>query len=273
MRVHQRFFWHRATFFCLLFAIAGISCSRSSRTQKALEERAKTIGAPPSVLRIPSTNEMSGQGPFRSAKWFTLIWQERRLYAWERRQSDKGAVVFVGDSIIHGWVGLERAFLNLQSANRGISGDTTRGVLYRFDEDVLQLQPSAVVLLCGINDLSDGATTEQVVQNIQSLIRLSQNTDSNMPVIICTVLPVGSDNQVVNRLVRELNDKLKLLVGEKTNVFVADSWSALANTDGVAQSDDFPDLTHPNESGYAKLGKCLQPILERITNQREGLVP
>jgi lysophospholipase L1-like esterase len=252
--------------------MAGVSCSRTARTQKALEVRAEKIGAPPSVLRIPSTNEMSGQGPFRSAAWFTLNWQERRLYAWERRQFDKRAVVFVGDSIIRGWDGLEQAFPNFPTANRGISGDTTRGVLYRLDEDVLKLKPRAVVLLCGINDLGDGATSEQVIQNIQSLIRHCQNTDSNLPVVVCTVLPVGSDKEVINRLVRELNDKLKLLGEEKTNVFVADAWSALANTNGVAQSDDFPDLAHPNESGYTKLGKCLRPILEKIEHQRDVLV-
>jgi beta-glucosidase len=184
---------------------------------------------------------------------------------------DKGGVVFVGDSIIHGWVGLEQAFPNFQTANRGISGDTTRGVLYRFDEDVLQLQPRAVVLLCGINDLGDGATTEQVVQNIQSLILLSRNKDSNIPVIVCTVLPVGSDKEVVNGLVVELNGKLKLLAEAHAKVFVADTWSALANTNGVAQSDDFPDLAHPNESGYAKLGKYLQPILESILKKHDGV--
>lgn len=266
MRIHPKSLLHRASFCYVLLGlvVVGVSCSKTSRSQKALEERAETIGAPHSVLRIPSTNEMSGQGPFRSAKWFTLIWKERRLYAWERKQLDKGAVVFVGDSIIQGWTGLEQAFPGLQTANRGISGDTTRGVLYRFDEDVLQLQPRAVVLLCGINDLGDGATTEQVIQNIHSLIQLSQNTDTNIQVIVCTVLPVGPEKIGVNSQIREVNDRLKQLAEAKTKVFVADSWSALANAKGVAQLDDFPDLTHPNKSGYAKLAKCLRPHLERI---------
>ncbi len=268
MGIFQKKNCNRTIFFCGLLALAGFSCSRSYRTQKALEERAETIGAPATLLQTPSTKEMSGQGPFRSSKWFTLIWQERRLYAWERRYLDKGAVVFVGDSIIHCWAGLDRAFPNFQTANRGISGDTTRGVLYRFDEDVLKLQPRAVILLCGINDLGDGATTDQVVQNIQSLILLSRNMASNMPLVVCNILPVGADREDINHLIQELNCKLKVLAGEKTNVFIADSWSALASTNGVAGYDVFPDLTHPNESGYAKLAKCLQPILEHILNKK-----
>ena len=42
-------------------------------------------------------------------------------------------------------------------ANRGISGDTTRGVLIRMEEDVLSLNPSGVVLLIGTNDLEEGS--------------------------------------------------------------------------------------------------------------------
>jgi len=37
----------------------------------------------------------------------------------------------------------------MKTANRGISGDVTRGVLYRMKEDVLDLNPKAVVLLIG----------------------------------------------------------------------------------------------------------------------------
>lgn len=232
--------------------------------QKALEAHAEKIGAPPSVLHIPSTAEMRGDGPFRQAKWFTLIWQERRLYAWERRQLDKGAVVFVGDSITQGWLSLGRAFPNLKTANRGITGDTSRGVLYRLDEDVLQLEPRAVVLLCGINDLGDGATPQCIVQNIQNMIGLCRKQNSNMPVIICTVLPVGADQKALNDLVGELNVKLMRLVEGNANIFLADTWNALADTNGVARAGDFPDLAHPNQSGYAKLENFLRPILENI---------
>ena len=45
----------------------------------------------------------------------------------------------------------------LNVANRGISGDTTRGMLLRLDDDVLSLDPSAVVMLMGTNDLEEQA--------------------------------------------------------------------------------------------------------------------
>jgi lysophospholipase L1-like esterase len=45
---------------------------------------------------------------------------------------------------------LAKDFPNLKVANRGISGDVTRGVWYRLPEDVLDLEPSAIVLLIGV---------------------------------------------------------------------------------------------------------------------------
>ena len=65
-----------------------------------------------------------------------------------------GAIVFFGDSITQGWGDDFRGkFPKLNVANRGISGDITRGLLARLDEDVLALSPRAIVLLIGTNDI------------------------------------------------------------------------------------------------------------------------
>jgi len=92
--------------------------------------------------------------------WFRALWRERRLKWWNDRERDQGAVVFLGDSITQGWASLAKDFPDLKVANRGISGDVTRGVLYRLKEDVLDLNPAAVVLLIGTNDLEDGGEPE-----------------------------------------------------------------------------------------------------------------
>lgn len=64
----------------------------------------------------------------------------------EREQRD--GAVFLSDSITQGWGNtLGGSFPGLKVANRGISGDTTRGMLLRLKEDVLALEPRAVVLL------------------------------------------------------------------------------------------------------------------------------
>ena len=77
---------------------------------------------------------------------------------------DRGAVVFFGDSITQGWGSLAKDFPNLKVANRGISGDTTRGLRTRLQGDVLDVQPKAVSMLIGTNDLDQGGEPEVVAK-------------------------------------------------------------------------------------------------------------
>ena len=97
--------------------------------------------------------------------------------------------MFLGESITQGWGGgLGAAFPGIKVANRGISGDTTRGVLIRLQEDVLSLEPSAVVLLIGTNDIEDGASPEVIAGNL-ALIVAALEKHGPMPIVLCQVFP------------------------------------------------------------------------------------
>src|SRR5665213_1390667 len=110
-------------------------------------------------FQLPATDDgFPGAGPVRHQDWFRKIWAERRSKWAKDAQQDQGALVFLGDSITQGWGdNLDGSFPGVKLANRGISGDTTRGVLFRMKEDVLGLHPGGVVILIGTNDLEDGA--------------------------------------------------------------------------------------------------------------------
>src|SRR5690606_17081269 len=87
-------------------------------------------------FQIPATDDgLPGAGPIRRYDWFKNLWAQRRA-AWAGQvERDQGAVVFLGDSITQGWGdSMKNSFPGLKVANRGISGDTTRGVLIRLDE-------------------------------------------------------------------------------------------------------------------------------------------
>ena len=105
--------------------------------------------------QLPTTDDgLPGAGPLRRYEWFQKLWTQRRS-AWAQRVAeDQHALVFLGDSITQQWGDdLGGSFPGVKVANRGISGDTTRGVLIRLREDVLTLHPAGVVFLLGTNDL------------------------------------------------------------------------------------------------------------------------
>ena len=55
-------------------------------------------------------------------------------------------------------------------ANRGISGDTSRGLLARLDDDVLALNPRGIVLLIGTNDIEVKVPPEGIAANVKLLL-------------------------------------------------------------------------------------------------------
>src|SRR5579872_3825677 len=96
-----------------------------------------------SAFEIPATDDgLPGAGPIRRYDWFRNLWSDRRS-AWAKRvAADQKALVLLGDSITQGWGDdLGGSFPGVKIANRGISGDTTRGMLIRLREDVLALNP------------------------------------------------------------------------------------------------------------------------------------
>ena len=92
-----------------------------------------------------SDDGLPGAGPIRRSYRFEYaLARASVLRGPPNARKDQGAVVFLGDSITQMWgEGLQAAFPGVKVANRGISGDTSRGVLIRLQEDVLALNPTA----------------------------------------------------------------------------------------------------------------------------------
>src|SRR5207245_10866081 len=136
---------------------------------------------------IPGRDEgLPRQGPIRRYDWFRKTWHDRRSTFASRAEQDRNAVVMLGDSITQGWGDDFSAwFPGMKIANRGISGDTSRGVLIRLKEDVLALDPQSVVLLIGTNDLEEKADPETIAANLKLI--LAELARGKMPIVLCQV--------------------------------------------------------------------------------------
>ena len=89
-------------------------------------------------------------------------------------------VVFFGDSITDNWSKPDYGgfFPGKPYVNRGIGGQTTAQMLLRFRADVVELQPKAVVILAGTNDIAGNAgpvTLDQVQDNLASMAELARS--------------------------------------------------------------------------------------------------
>jgi len=214
-------------------------------------------------LAIPDTDDgLPGVGPIRRYDWFRNLWNEKRKQWASRIQADQDSVVFLGDSITQGWGdNMGDSFPGLKVANRGISGDTTRGMLLRLDQDVLALKPKALVMLMGTNDLEEGADAASVAQNIDLMLKSIQKHNPALPVTLCRVFPASASKKRPADQIQAINTAIAKVAKNFSQVTLVDTWTLFADEKGDAKPAEFPDLLHPNQAGYSKWAAAIRPIL------------
>ena len=226
----------------------------------------KSAAVAPSKYDLPANvDDMPGVGPTRHYKGFRENWNKLRNLWANRVQQDQHAIVFLGDSITQGWHDdFDGLFPELKTANRGISGDTTRGVLYRLPEDVLALHPRAVVLLIGTNDLEENARPWTIASNLRLILDELKRHDPAMPVIVCEIFPSSPDKKRPAYLIRRTNQLIHELAADQPQVTVVETWKLFAGPQNDAKLEEFPDLLHPANVGYVKWAGAIRPVLATL---------
>lgn len=215
------------------------------------------------LIQIPETDDgLPGAGPIRRYEWFRKLWTARRSLWRSRVQADQNTVVFLGDSITQGWGDdLGNTFPGLRVANRGISGDTTRGMLLRLKSDVLALNPKGIVMLMGTNDLEEGADAATIAANVEQILAVIQEHNPKIPVTLCRMFPASASVKRPADQIQAINEAIANVAKTFPQVTMVDTWSLFANEQGNAKESEFPDLLHPNALGYAKWGAAIRPVL------------
>lgn len=177
-------------------------------------------------------------------------------------------VVFMGNSITDNWIRADPEFFSRNGfLDRGISGQTTVEMLARFRSDVIDLEPEAVVILAGINDIAQNQgpiALERVFGNIVSMCELARY--NRIRVVLCSVLPCDrcSWRPEVEPApqVRKLNEMLRAYAAKEKIVFV-DYHAALANDAGGLDAKLSADGCHPTLYGYT----LMEPLVVQGINR------
>lgn len=109
-------------------------------------------------------------------------------------------IVCLGDSFTKGfgvkdeecWVSIVNRRLPYEFVNKGISGDTTAGLLSRFHRDVVDEHPRYVLIDAGFNDFLAGADSGSVQANIMALVHQAYHNNI-VPIIV--MIPGGNPQQ------------------------------------------------------------------------------
>jgi len=175
---------------------------------------------------------------------------------------DETRVVFMGNSITEGWLQDSLTlFDNPAYINRGIGGQTTPQMLIRFRQDVIDLQPKAVVILAGINDIAGNtgpSSLEMITDNIFSMAELAET--NGIQVILCSVLPAlhfpwRPGLEPANEVIK-LNRLLQAYATQREHAYV-DYFKAMVDENNGLQKALTYDGAHPNITGY----RVMEPLV------------
>ncbi len=116
----------------------------------------------------------------------------------KRIEDSKGAgdVIFLGDSITHGWEGQkawQEHFGSFKPVNLGIGGDQTGHVLWRITDghELDHLQPRAAVIMIGTNNIG-GHSAQQIAGGIKAIVEELKGQKPHIKVLVLGVFPRGN---------------------------------------------------------------------------------
>ncbi len=170
----------------------------------------------------------------------------------------------MGNSITEFWGEIDSSFFKGKPyVNRGISGQTTSQMLLRFRQDVIDLNPSVVVILAGINDIAENTGPIELVDvfgNIVSMCQLARA--NNIGVVLCSVLPAADfpwnpGLKPADKVIK-LNTMLKTYCVENDIIYL-DYYSHMVNDKKGLDKELAEDGVHPTLAGY----RLMEPLLEQ----------
>jgi lysophospholipase L1-like esterase len=138
-----------------------------------------------------------------------------------RIEQSKGAgdVIFLGDSITHGWEGQkawQEHFGAFKAVNLGIGGDQTGHVLWRITDghELDHLSPKAAVIMIGTNNIG-GHSAQQIAGGIQAIIEELKHQKPGIKVLVLGVFPRGGAGDAersleqISAAIKPINEELK----------------------------------------------------------------
>ena len=181
-------------------------------------------------------------------------------------------VVFMGNSITENWAYFHPEFFTSHHyLGRGIGGQTSAHMLVRFQADVIDLHPKAVVIMAGTNDVAHNdfwVAPEKVVDNVIAMCTLAQ-ANGIIP-IISSIPPCASfvwrpEIQNAAQTIVGINAALKAYA-EANHLKYVDYHAALADENKAFPRSLSEDGCHPNPDTYYQMEEMVVNAINEVLN-------
>jgi len=231
------------------------------------------------VLAVPAfADDTATQEPIEALKpvprgdWWVKR-HEQKLKAIE--DADKIDVVFIGDSITHGWEGSgkktwEENFSSWSPLNLGYGGDRTEHVLWRFEHGELDgYEPKVAVIMIGTNNTGHRKEkSEDTAAGVTAIVEKLHEKHPETKVLLLAIFPRGAKTE---DQLRKLNDGanaiLEKSMKDKDYVTFLNINDVFLTEDGTLPKEIMPDLLHPKEKGYQLWADAVTPKIKELLGE------
>jgi len=190
---------------------------------------------------------------------------KQKLDFFDRHPVDPNDIVMLGDSLndLTRW---EELLPGIEVKNRGISADTSKGVLRRLD-DVTTGKPAAVFIMIGTNDLPWYMLRKDadILETYRQILNHFKQEPPQTRVFVQSILP---RQRKFDRRIRHINSQLEKMAGEFGYTYI-DLHSHFVTPDGSLRPELTNDSLHLLGVGYDIWVEQIRPYVDEVMAEVE----
>jgi lysophospholipase L1-like esterase len=162
------------------------------------------------------------------------------------------------------WQTLSQDFPGLAVVNHGFGGSTLAECVEEMDRLVFPVQPRAVVLYAGDNDLSQGASPERIENLFREFAEELDDRLGLVPLIFISIKPSPSRLWLLSKI-RRANELVRAALTDWPNSRFLDIFPHMLDAAGKVRHELFTeDWLHLSRAGYllwaAQVRTCLAEL-------------
>ena len=202
-------------------------------------------------------------------------WTVRHEQVLNRVKQGNVDMIFVGDSITHGWESSgkklwDKYYAPRNAVNMGFGGDRTQHVLWRFDHGEIDgISPKLAVLMIGTNNSNEqDNTAEEIADGIKAICAKMRYKLPKTKILILGIFPRGATPSPQ----REKNAKASELasqIADNDMIYYLNINDHFLEANGTLSKDIMPDMLHPNEKGYEIWADAIEPMVVEIMGENK----
>jgi lysophospholipase L1-like esterase len=171
------------------------------------------------------------------------------------------AVVFTGSSSIRLWTTITTDFPGVPTINRGFGGSMIADSTYYADRIVVAYHPKLIVMYAGDNDVAEGRTPVQVIDDFKAFVARVRRDLPNVAVAYLSIKPSVARMAMWPQM-RAANDGIARWARTTKDVTFVDIAANMLDAHGEPRPELLrEDGLHMRPAGYAIWIEALKPVL------------